>query len=54
MDELFERCDEDEGFDPNDEETSGTLLRHNSMAVDEDKEMNAFRDWIANGLMNRS
>jgi len=42
MDELFQRCDEDENFDPNDEETSSASSRHNSMPVDEDAELNAF------------
>jgi len=42
MDELFERYDEDENFDPHDEETSSTSLRHNTMATDEEEEMNAF------------
>ena len=54
MDELFERYDEDENFDPHDEETSSTSLRHNTMATDEEEEMNAFWEWIANGLMNKS
>jgi hypothetical protein len=54
MDDLLKRCDEDENFDPNDEETSGTSLRHNSVPGDEDAEMNAFREWIATGLMSRA
>jgi hypothetical protein len=53
MDSLFERCDQDENFDPNDEETSGTHMMPNTAPADEDAEMNEFRDWIANGLMSR-
>jgi hypothetical protein len=54
MDDLFQRCDEDENFDPNDEDTSGASLRHNSVPGDEDVEMNAFREWIATDLMSRA
>lgn len=53
MDSMFERCDQDENFDPNDEETSGTYMMPNTGPADEDAEMNEFRDWIANGLMSR-
>jgi hypothetical protein len=54
MDDLFNLCDEDENFDPNDEETAGTSIRNNSVPGDEDEQMNQFREWIANGLMSRS
>jgi hypothetical protein len=54
MDELFDICDRDETFDPNDEETSGTSSRPSSAIPDEDEQMNEFREWIANGLYARN
>jgi len=54
MDDLFDLCDQDENYDPNDKSTSSAANRTNRLHGDEDQHMNQFRDWIANGLFSRS
>jgi hypothetical protein len=54
MDDLFDLCDQDENYDPNDKITSSTANRTNTRHGDEDLHMNQFRDSIANGLFSRS
>jgi hypothetical protein len=50
MDDLFDKCDEDENYNPMEEEET----RRESHQGDEDPNMNEFRDWIANALFARS
>jgi hypothetical protein len=54
MDDLFDLCDQDENFDPNEEGTSTERTGGTTHYGDEDENMNQFRDWIANGLYARS
>ena len=54
MDDLFDLCDQDENYDPNDKSTSSAANRTNRLHGDEDQHMNQFRDWIADGLFRRS
>jgi len=54
MDDLFDLCDQDENYDPNDKSTSSAANRTNRRHGDEDQRKNQFRDWIADGLFSRS
>jgi len=51
-DEDFDLVDSDENFVPLSEASSSQVS--NTRHGDEDQTMNQFRDWIANGLFNRS
>jgi hypothetical protein len=54
MDDLFNLCDQDENYNPNEEGTSSQVNGGNTHHGDEDENMNHFHDWIANGLFRRS
>ena len=54
MDDLFDLCDQDENYNPNEEGTSTQATGSNTRYGDEDENMNQFCDWIANGLFRRS
>ena len=55
----FDRCDHDENCVPEVEGASSSQAngrqrnRASNRQVDEDQNMNQFRDWIANGLLSR-
>ena len=51
----FDRCDHDENYMPEVEDTYGRRRnRASSRPADDDQNMNQFRDFIANGLFSRS
>ena len=52
-DKDFDRCDRDEKYVPPETSTSQPPTR-STRARDKDRNMNAFRDQIANGLFYRS
>ena len=54
-DDEFDKCDDDESYDSqNDGGASTSRARANtSRHGEEDRTMNAFRDWIADGLSTR-
>ena len=54
MNDLFDLCDQDENYNPNEERTSSQATGGNTHYGDEDENMNQFRDWIANDLFTRS
>ena len=53
MDRDFDRCDRDENYVPPEASTSQPCTRQ-TLIRDESVMMNAFRDSIALGLLNRS
>jgi hypothetical protein len=53
-DRDFEMCDRDEYYVPMAEPSNSQQRASNTKVGDEDNDMNAFRDEIANGLYNRS
>lgn len=50
----FERCDEDENYVPPEEPPSSQANGASTRHGEEDRSMNRFRDWIADGLYSRS
>ena len=54
MDDLFDLCDQDENYIPNEEGTSTQTTGDTTHYGGEDENMNQFRDWIVNGLFARS
>jgi hypothetical protein len=52
MDEQFDRCDRDEHYVPVEASMSQTRTRDTGR-LDEDCNMNEFRDQLANALYNR-
>ena len=53
LDEDFDRCDRDENYVPA-EASIPEQPRRNTRAVEEEVDMNTFRDQIAHALFNRS
>ena len=53
-DEDFDLVDSDENFVPLSEASSSQVNVSNTHHGDKDQPMNQFRDWIADGLFNRS
>jgi hypothetical protein len=49
----FERCDEDENYNPLEEPSSSQANKATTTHGDEDQSMNQFPDWIADGLYAR-
>ena len=54
MNDLFDLCDQDKNYIPNEEGTSTQATRGTARFGDKDENMNQFRDWIANDLFTRS